>query len=270
MNFAGRNIVLAWLVAGILVLVIIAAIERVNRFMLMERLQGVDTLFVGSSLMSYAFPKLVVPQSLSEIDGKQALRFGLVSANEYDILKLASIAMDTGVKTVFIETNPIITKKRIDKSGCGFKTKINKTLKDVKFIITSFLLGRKVLDGMWLALKSGIPPLNIKTVLNSYPLRFEKPCELDRWKSIFQSQQTDFFLIMMPRNTTIMQSIGGQSLKSLKDRSVEFSNRFNVPLFIPDVAGDWGMEFFLDHVHLNSAGNQKFMNKLDLWWTENQ
>ena len=214
MNFAGRNIAMAWLVAGISVLVIIAAIDRVNRSILMERLQGVDTLFVGSSLMSYALPELVVPQSLSEVDGKKALRIGLVSANEYDLLKLASVAVDAGIEKVFIEINPIVSLRGDQKYSCGLKSKINKSLKDMNFLITSFLLGRELLDGMWLALKSGIPPLNIKIVLHTYPLRFETPCELDRWESIFQSKQTDFFLIMMPRDPAVMQSIAGQSIKA--------------------------------------------------------
>lgn len=270
MNFAGRNIALAWLVAGISVLVIIAVIDRVNRSILMERFQGVDRLFLGSSLLAYALPDLVVPRSLPEVDGKQALRIGLISATEYDLLKVVAVAVDAGVEKVFIEINPIISKQASQPSDCSFIEKINASFKGVKFIITSLLLGKELLPGMWLALKTGIRPLEFEEVLKTYPLRLGTTCEFDRWKSIFQSKQTDFFLIMMPRDAAVMQSFVGQSIKSLEAKAIEFSSRFKVPLFVPDANGDWESKLFLDHAHLSSAGSRKFMKNLDLWWAEYQ
>ena len=268
MKLTARSIAMAWLSALVLLVGILIAIGAFGQRRVDGRFTGVDTVFLGTSLFRHALPDLGQITPLPQVDAEKSLRIGLNNGSERQILDMATAAVASGVGKVFIEINPLVSRFATDRAGCGVRNSLQHQLGNLKIFTDAILLGRDIYwPGAEPANKDKTRSINPETTAKYYPLKFVGPCHVGAWQRLFTtSKGTRFVLVMMPRDGVAKQLIGADDMATFERRARAFSAQFDIPLFVPESAGDWGEELFLDQAHLSGRGADRFGKELAAWW----
>lgn len=262
----------AWLLAGALVVAMVGVCWWFAEKAFAHRFAGVQTAFLGSSLMWYALPMTpgAVANPVFQID--QTLRVGVSSASENQLLSLANAAVVSGVRTLFIEVNPIVTRFASEPVGCGAVDSARSARWMVRAAVRDRVLGVPPWAGASDPAAYPVGAWQGGDLLGQrYPLRFPVPCHMAAWKSLVaNSGATRITLIAMPRAAIARDAVGAADMAQFHQTAQNFARQLGLPLFVVDPQGGWSDDRFLDAAHMSQAGSSAFMQGLVIWWAAQQ
>lgn len=239
---------------------------------LLERLVGVHTAFLGSSLMRYAIPMTPGSMKDSFFDIDQTLRVGVSSVSETQLLGLADAAVESGVKTLFIEVNPIVARFAGDTVGCGARNWGRSVRWMARTAVRAQISGVDPWGEATDPLGESVQSLGDgRFVAERYPLHFPAPCHMAKWQALVaKAGATRITLIAMPRAAIAREAIGAVDMAQFHQSAQIFASQLGLPLFVVDPQGVWTDDRFVDAAHMTLRGADAFMKELGRWWAGQQ
>lgn len=266
---AALRILSAWAVAVLLSAATLVAVSAVVQRTKVQRLVGIGTLMIGTSLTRFASPDPEGGPLLEAAGTAPFLRIGYPRASERQLLDIAAAAAKAGVPKVFIEVNPIVSRFADQPAGCGFIHGIG------------YLKSRVQRGAMLLALRRGVfhdglLPVDqypsghrIATdVARLYPLSIEGACHTRAWKELVAAHPaTEMAFIVMPRGPAARARIGPDAMAVFQNTASAFARALGRPLLVVDPDGSWEAALFADQAHLSRSGAARFQRELNAWRT---
>lgn len=272
MRLTTNAILLAWLVALLVAATVVFSVAFERQHRLTARLVGSDALFLGTSLTRFALPDYAAPKPIPSMGAEFALRIGLSSGSESEVLTLTSAAVESQVKLVFVEVNPIVSRFANDTSRCNAWDTLLNSSSALRRSGIAALRNRDISEkGAEKVENSGPRSINFDMLDKVYPLKIGMPCHLETWRQLANtSQDTQIVLIEMPRSKFARKYIGTGEMKKFHRVAKIFSDQIGLPLFSPDATGSWDDKFFVDRAHMNRRGGDRFIRELAAWWATHQ
>lgn len=258
--------VFSWALALILATALMCAGWRVGQQQIATRFTGVQTVFLGTSLMRHAVPN--IPDSLTGTSGRGTfLRVGLSNATELQILTLAQAAVAADARTIYLEINSVVSRFAFQNASCGPRRRLNHGLWTTRTATWALLTGQHVLAEGIRDETAHLSTVDVETALaRNYPLHFQPLCDAAAWKALVASAgAAQIVLVTMPRSKLAADRIGPVDIARFDRAAADLAAALHLPLFVPDAAGAWPDEDFVDQAHMSPAGSARFLGALADW-----
>lgn len=252
--------------ASAIIAVVIATLNwRINKLR-MQRFEDVSMLMLGTSLFRYAIPNPSGGPVLSDIADGNFLRLGYSSASEGQLLQLARLGAQAGVRRIAIEVNPIVSRFA-GRDECSAFNRWKEKYNEIRLSARPYLRGRDILSG-----GLGDPPQDVTTANMAgdldrlYPLQVEGPCLGTAWVDLVESHpSTVFMFVTMPRRRAARDRIGADGMAQFNSAAIDFAQGVGSDLFLVDPDGSWGDQNFVDQAHQSAIGAERFQRTFSIW-----
>jgi len=239
---------------------------RVDQLRL-QRLEGVSTLFLGTSLMLFALPDPRGEQRLSEATGGEILRLAYSGASEVRLLGLARMGARAGVSHILIEVNPIVARFAFEPSDCGWRRRWLEEFRIVQRTGHAILPWRHLFANGSGRVRRYPDGANVDAALaRNYPLQVRGPCLSGAWSDLIaHNPQSRFTFVAMPRAPIARDAIGAAGMAAFNAAAINFAQGTGAGVFLVDADGAWEDQYFADQAHMSAAGGDRFQNALITW-----
>jgi hypothetical protein len=229
-----------------------------------SRLSNIRTVMVGTSLVLYGVGVADGGTEALAFGPTPFLRVGYSNGNERQIFALTRSAVTAGVRNLFIEINPIVSRFARSSSGCGLVTWIEQEWLGARYALRAVLLGKDVLrlgtvnmEDFPVAQNRG--PMTKEQIQQVYPIRVTGSCDTDRWAALFASDpQIRVVLMVMPRAPEARLANGVEVIAKFHSAAQDFADKTAAHLFVADPDGVWPAVDFVDQAHLSDSGSARF------------
>ena len=269
-----RRILACWGIAVIGAGAVFAGLALVHDMQVQSRLSDIRTLMVGTSLVSFGVGVADGGAEALAFGPTPFLRVGYSGGTERQIFALSRSAVAAGVRNLFIEINPILSRFARSPSDCGIVSWIKQERLDSRDALRAVLSGTDVLSRSTLNVEDypvldSRGPMTEAQIRQRYPIRVTGSCYADRWAALFAADpQMRVVLMAMPRAPKARGAIGARVMAEFYAAAQDFADRTGAHLFIADLDGVWPASDFVDLAHLSDAGAARFRAALVAFVTE--